>query len=358
MRLLLVYAMSVMLLSCGNNEQTEEAIRPVYYQIIGEANISGSRSFAGVSQAENEAKLSFKVGGTLEDIHFKLGEPVKKGSVIAHLNDADYKINYQKAVSSKENAEIQLASSKSSFDRTEKLYAGNSASLSDYEKVKSQYESAKTMLKSSKSQLKAAKNQLDYTQLIAPFDGSISNMLTKEKEMIGAGMPVIMFSSNGNVEVRSQVPENIIKLVELGQNVTVEFTVLKGEVFEGVISEIGRSTGGSSTYPIVIDLLDVNEEVLPGMACSIKMQFQSKQESTNSIVVSADAVAHDEGGDFVYILKASEEKGFFTAVRKSVSLGELTPEGYEINEGLNTGEMIVTAGLSFMYDGRKVRLLE
>jgi len=102
----------------------------------------------------------------------------------------------------------------------------------------------------------------------------------------------------------------------------------------------------------------VNEEVLPGMACSIKMQFQPTQESSSSIIVSADAVAHDEGGDFVYVLNASEEKGFFNAVRKSVVLGELTPEGYEIEEGLNTGEMIVTAGLSFMYDGRKVRLLE
>lgn len=358
MRLFLVFAMSATLLSCSNNEQTEEAIRPVYYQKIGESSVSGTRSFAGVSQAENEAKLSFKVGGTLENIHFKLGEPVKKGSVIAHLNDADYKINYQKAVSSKNNTEIQLASAKSSFDRTEKLYAANSASLSDYEKVKSQYESAKTLLKSSKTQVKAAKNQLDYTKLTAPFDGSVSSMLAKEKEMIGAGMPVIMFSSNGNVEVRSQMPENIIKLVELGKNVTVEFTVLKGSTFEGVISEIGRSTGGSSTYPIVIDLLDVNEEVLPGMACKIKMQFESKQESSNLIVVSADAVAHDEDGNFVYVLKASEETGFFTAVRKPVSLGELTPEGYEINEGLNTGEMIVTAGLSFMYDGRKVRLLE
>ncbi len=358
MRIIAFFAMAILLVACKEKVEKKETIRPVFYQKLSEGNISGKRSFAGMSQAENEAKLSFKVGGTLEKINFKMGQTVKKGEVIAVLNSDDYKINYQKALASKKNAQIQVSSAKSSFERIEKLYASNNASLSDFEKVKTQYESAKAMLRTVLSQLKAAKNQLDYTQLKAPFDGSISRVLVEESEMIGPGRPVVMFLSNGNVEVKTQVPENIIQQIEIGQVAKIKFTAVPNKEYDGVISEIGRSTGGASTYPLILDLSDIYNEVLPGMACTIEMNFEKKDSSNNTILVPFDAVAHDEGGDFVYVVENTDTEGIYKATRKTVKLGELTSEAYEIKEGLSPDDIIITAGLSFMYDGRKVRLLE
>lgn len=350
--------LALFIVSCSSNDESPEAIRPVFYQKIAESSVAGKRTFAGISQAENEAKLSFKVGGTLEKIHFKLGENVKKGNTIAHINSDDYRINYQKAKASKKNAEIQVSSAKSAFNRIEKLYANNNASLSDFEKAKAQYESAKAMLKTAQSQLSGARNQLNYTKLIAPFDGSISKIMAKENEMIGAGRPVLMFSSNGNTELRTQVPENIIKRVEIGQTVSIKFTAIADKTFKGIVSEIGRSTGGASTYPVIIDLTDKYDEILPGMACTIEMVFAQEENASQELIIPSDAVAHDEGGDFVYIIKSSDEEGIFIAKRKNVTLGELTSTGYEIKEGLSTEDTIITAGLSFMYDGRKIRLLD
>jgi RND family efflux transporter MFP subunit len=356
MRIVTIIALVIFFTGCHNKKEKKEAIRPVFYQKLSESYITGKRSFAGISQAENEAKLSFKVGGTLEKIHYNLGEPVKKGRVLAHLNSTDYEINYQKALAAKQNAEIQLAAAKSNYERIEKLYASNNASLSDFEKVKTQYESAKTMLRSAETQLKAAKNQLDYTKLKAPYDGSISKIMAKENEMIGAGRPVLMFSSNGNIEIRTQVPENVIHNVKVGQPAKITFKTLKGKVYDGVVSEIGRSTGGAPTYPLIIDIPDKHSEILPGMACTIEMTFSDNKDKY--IIVPPDAVAHDEGGDFVYILKKSDEDGIFIATRRNVTLGDLTSNGYEITAGLTPEDTIITAGLSFMYDGRKVKLLE
>jgi len=357
MRIVTIIALVIFFTGCNNKKEKKEAIRPVFYQKLSESNITGKRAFAGLSQAENEARLSFKVGGTLEKIHYKLGEPVKKGRVIAHLNSTDYEINYQKAFAAKKNAEIQLSAAKSTFERIEKLYASNNASLSDFEKVKTQFESAKTMLRSAETQLKAAKNQLDYTKLKAPYDGSISKIMAKENEMIGAGRPVLMFSSNGNIEIRTQVPENVIHNVKVGQPAKITFKTLPGKIYEGVVSEIGRSTGGAPTYPLIIDIPEKHTEILPGMACTIEMTF-SDDSNGKYIIVPPDAVAHDEGGDYVYTLKKSDKEGIFIATRRNVTLGDLTSNGYEITAGLTPEDIIITAGLSFMYDGRKVRLLE
>ena len=358
MKTISIIAIAIFFVACNKDVEKKEAVRPVFYQELSKSNVEGKRSFAGISQAENEAKLSFKVGGTLEKIYFKLGESIKKGDVLAQLNSVDYKINYQKAAAAKKNAEIQVSSAKSSFERIEKLYANNNASLSDFEKVKAQYESAKTMLRTSQSQLSAARNQRDYTKLIAPFDGSVSKVMAEENEMIGAGMPVLMFSSNGNIEIRTQAPENVIQKVKIGQIVTISFSAIDGKHYKGVVSEIGRNTGGASTYPLIIDLSNKYNEILPGMACQIEMLFEQNKDIKKYIVIPPDAVAHDEGGDFVYIVKKSDEDEIFIATRKNVILGELTSAGYEIKEGLNTNETIITAGLSFMYDGRKVRLLD
>ncbi|NOR87417.1 MAG: efflux RND transporter periplasmic adaptor subunit, partial [Bacteroidales bacterium] len=290
MRVITIFVLALFFVACNNDVEKKEAIRPVFYQELAKSNVAGKRSFAGISQAENEAKLSFKVGGTLERTYFKLGEQIKKGDVMAKLNSDDYKINYQKAASAKKNAEIQLSSAKSSFNRIEKLYANNNASLSDFEKVKAQYESAKTMLKTAQSQLNAANNQLAYTKLIAPFHGTISKIMAEENEMIGAGKPVLMFSSIGNVEIRTQAPENVIQRVEIGQIVSITFSSIANKIYDGVISEIGRSTGGASTYPLIIDLSDKYGEILPGMACHITMVFEQDEDSKKYIIIPPDAV--------------------------------------------------------------------
>ena len=344
--------------ACNSKPEKKEAIRPVFYQKISESSIAGKRTFAGISQAENEAKLSFKVGGTLEKIHYNLGENVKKGAVLAHLNSTDYQINYEKALAAKKNADVQLASAKSAYLRIEKLYASNNASLSDFEKAKAQYESAKAMAKTAQSQLNAAKNQLNYTKMPAPFEGSISKILAKENEMIGAGRPVLIFSSNGAIEIRTQVPENVVRRIKTGKQVQIKFSAIEDKTFQGEISEISRSTGGASTYPVIIKLLNKSDKILPGMACTIEITFDEDPNAGNEIIVPADAVAHDEGGDFVYIVEKSDEEGIYIARRRNVTLGGLTANGYEIKDGLNTNDIIITAGLSFMYDGRKVKLLE
>jgi membrane fusion protein, multidrug efflux system len=349
---------ALLLVACSTEEKTEEAVRPVFYQKISETTAVAKRTFAGISQAQSEAKLSFKVGGTLDNIYVKLGEKVKKGKILAQLNGTDYQLNLDKALAAEKSADAQKITAKSNFMRIESLYANNNASLSDYEKAKAQFESALAMSKTAHSQTSAAKNQLDYTKLAAPYEGTISAILAGENEMIGAGIPIVIFSSSAIIEIKTAVPENIISLVRPNQKVTIRFSTIDLKFFQGEISEIGLSAGSASTYPLIIKMLGAADQVLPGMACTIEFTFSQDVKAAAYIVISSDAVAHDESGDFVYVIKESEKAGIFIAKRKSIALGQLTSSGYEIKEGLLTDDIIVTAGLSFMYDGRKVKLLD
>ncbi|HSH51389.1 MAG TPA: efflux RND transporter periplasmic adaptor subunit [Bacteroidales bacterium] len=351
--------LSILLLSsCGSKEEPEEQIRPVFYQKVGKKSVSEVRSFAGISQSHNKAKLSFRVGGNIEQIAVELGDTLKKGQVVARLDDTDYRINYNKAVMSEKNAQVQLIAAQSAYQRIENLYTNNNASLSDFEKAKAQYESAVAMANTAEAQVSAAKNQLDYTVLSAPYDGAVTAIMADENEMAGAGQPIAEFSSTARIEVRTAVPENIIARVKKGQNVTVSFGTMSDQLFSGTVSEVSTGTGNTSTYPVIVTLTGPTGQLLPGMTGTVNIRLAVANDSQKAVIVPTDAVSHDANGDFVYIASKSEEPQMYVAKRREVTTGELTPLGYPITEGLSEGDIVITAGLSSLYDGRKVKLLD
>lgn len=358
MKTYLIILSALLLTACGGKQETEEQIRPVFYQVVGKGSVNEVRSFAGISQANNEAKLSFRVGGNIQAIAVELGDSLKKGQVIARLDSTDYHINYSKAVMSQKNAQVQLIAARSAYQRIENLYVGNNASLSDYERAKAQYESAVAMASTADAQVRAAKNQLDYTILSAPYDGSITAIMADENEMTGAGHPVVAFSSTTHMEVRTSVPENVIGQVKRGQQVTVSFGTLTDRVFNGTVSEVGTGTGMASTYPVIVRLSEPTGQLLPGMTGTVYIPLDMQANSKRTVIIPTDAVSHSDDKDFVYLARKDATSDVYVVARQDVTTGELTPNGYLITEGLSTGDIVITAGLSALYEGRKVKLID
>ena len=357
-KLFFIALMAIFVAGCASKESPEEAIRPVYFQKVDRNAGTEIRSFSGVAQPRDEAKLSFKVGGTIQEIAVQLGDTVKRGGVIARLDATDYRINYNKAMASLKNAEVQLITAKSAFLRIESLYAGNNASLNDYEKAKAQYESAQAMTQTARELVSAAQNQLDYTSLEAPYSGTISAILARENEMTGAGHPVVAFSSVQTFEVQTAVPENIIGRISQGMEVTVAFSTLPGETFQGTITEISSGSPGSAAYAVIVQLSGKpSAQLFAGMTGTVNIPLESKDRQA-SIIIRPDAVSHAQNDDFVYLTVQTNEEGIYKASRQDVKLGELSPAGYEIAAGLKTGDFVITAGIRFLYEGREVKLLD
>lgn len=349
---------TLLLAGCGSKEVKEEAIRPVFYRQVGKTTAHNVRSFSGVTRASTEARLSFKVGGMIEQIAVNMGDTVRRGVVIARLDDTDYSINYNKAEAGLKGAEARLAAAKSAFVRVENLYLNNHVSLSDYEEAKTQFKSAESMVKTALSQVEAARNQLDYTVLRAPFDGVVSSVMAKENEMAGTGYPVVVLAATNNLEIETAVPENVIGQVNHGTEAMVRFSAFPECTFRGVITEVSPGISNASAYPVIVQLTESNSRLFPGMTGTVDILVNGDGPAENSVVVAVDAVGHDQSGDFVYVAAISNEKDIYIAEKRNITLGKLSVGGYEITGGLQTDEKVITAGLSYLYDGRKVKLLD
>lgn len=344
------------LFSCSKEPEVEEVIRPVRYQKVFVSGGERTRSFSGVAQASQESRLSFKVAGTVKRIAVKVGDKVQVGQLIAELDPRDYELRVEEAEAALIQAQAQQRNAEANYERMRKLYENRNASRNDLDAARAAAESATAQVKTIEKRLELSKSQLSYTRLSAPATGSIATVECEVNENVRAGETVVQLSSGASIEVKIAVPEVLIYQIREGQRVTVTFDAMPEQRFTARVTEVGVSpTGYATTFPVTVGLEQASPPVRPGMAAEVSFQFQSTQRER--IIVPSVAVSEDRQGRFVFVVEPGEQ-GFGVAARRPVVIGDFTEEGIEILEGLSDGERVVTAGVSKLRDGQKVRIAE
>ena len=156
------------------------------------------RELTAVVDAARKADLSFRVSGEIVELLFKPGDKVKKGQVIARLDNTDYKIQLGEAQS-------LFGKAKADFDRGKQLIQAHTISRSNYDQLEAQYNTARANLDS-------AKNNLAYTQLRASFDGIIAKKYTDNHQQLNAREPVVALHDMSSINLKVDVPASIMLL--------------------------------------------------------------------------------------------------------------------------------------------------
>jgi len=343
-----------LLISCGDEQQVEEKIRPVRYAEITMGGGASTRVFSGTAKTGIESKLSFKVGGTVKTVNVKVGDYVHKGDVLVELDETDYKVKLMETEARLRQAESQALNSRNNYERVKSLYETNSVSKSDLDGARAQYESAVANVEGMKSALDFAKHQLEYTQLLAPVSGSIAVSNIEINENVQPGQVVVILVVGENMEIELGIPENVINRIKKGMNVRVDFPSLD-DSFDGVVSEVSPSIDlNSSTYPVSIKVLNPTVAVKSGMAANVSFSFKGNT-SNEIIVVPVAAVGEDSEGRFVYLVEP-DSADIGVVKKHHIQIGELTSEGFEVISGLSVNQKVATAGLQSLIDGQKVRI--
>jgi len=343
--------------SCSKTEVVEkEQIRPVRYEAVFLTGSSKVRTFSGAAQAGQESNLSFKVGGSVLSVNVNVGDKVTTGQILAVLDDNDYRLQVQEAEASLEQAMAQARNAKSAYDRARALYENRNASKSDLDAARAGSESAEAAVKSIEKRLELARLQVSYTKLKAPVAGSIASVSIEVNENVSPGSPIVMLSSGKRPEVKVNVPEVLIDQVRKNNKVNVWFDAIPNKEFSATIVEVGvSSTGYGSTYPVTVRIDHTSSKIRPGMAAEVALNF-NRVAGRRGVLVPVSAVGEDREGRFVFVVEPGENE--MGVVRKTaVTIGEISGEGLEVLEGLSDGDLVVTAGVSKIVNGQKVKLL-
>jgi len=348
------------LIACGDSQRSEEEIiRPVRFEKVVYSNAITQRTFTGVTKPAIESNLSFKVSGNIEKISVRVGQQVNKGDLIANLDETDYRLQLGEANAAMSNALVQEQNSLSNYERVSNLYENGNVSVMEYERAKAAWESAKAQRESADKRVEQAGKQLSYTKLFAPINGIIGAKEAEENENVMTGNTIVQINANDLMEVLVGIPSGYISQIYEGEEVSVSFSALPGKSYTGFISEVSYVTGtGSTTYPVTIRLKETIDALRPGMAANVTLSMSARNENEDPVlIIPTTAVAEFNNQTYVFILQPADSS-FGVIEKRVVRLGKLNTDGFTVLEGLNEQELVVTAGISNLYDGMKVKLIE
>lgn len=345
------------MVGCSGDKAPEvEEIRPVRFKAVTEAPIQVARRFSGITKAGEVVRMSFRTGGKVETLKVAVGDRVTVGQVIATLDNRDAKLNLEKALVALENSRIQSENARSNLNRVRALYENNNEPLSEYEKARDSYANASATYNADKRGAQLLKRELTYYTLKAPMDGIISSRVVEANENVTSGQEVAVIQSSDSIEVETGIPELWIPHIRRGQVVSIFYPSMPERPFEGHVTEVAfESDKETHTYPVTLSMEGAGEDIRPGMPASVIFEFD-KSVAGAMLLVSAHAVAKDYDGYFVYTVEETG-KGEGVVTKRRVTVGRMITEGFEIASGLQVGEKVVTAGVSFLTDGKKVKLI-
>ena len=349
---IIILSLLTTLSACDNTEQSSKeqelpTIKPVRTTTISFGQ-KESRSFPGVVDASQSAEIGFRVAGELNAVFVKEGQAVKKGEILATLDQTDYKISLQ-------GTNSDYLKAKADFDRASKLVKKGAISRADYDQLSAQ-------LSASKAKLKSAEQNLKYTVLKAPFNGVIARTYLSNFEKVSGTEKFAAIQDLSVLEVAIDIPESIMIKVKRGSSERDVYATFDGadNQYPLTFKEVStRADEQTQTYRVQF-IMDAPDDinVLPGMSTTVFATEKDDTKSSEDIYVPAHAVMEDSTGRFVFIAEPIDQHSTAIVKRKTVVVGKLNENGIQIVKGLILGDKIITAGMSKISNDMTVRLMD
>lgn len=298
---------------------------PVTIEKAHKQAFTSSINEVGKIRATDSAALTFSASDKILNIHFKDGDSVKKGELIAQLDNTKAKADLDKARSS-------LALAKSKLKRVQELLKKQPDSMSqqDVEELGEQANLAAADYR----QKEALMN--DYL-LVAPFDGQLTNFTHSVGSKIDNATALVSLIKLDPVEVQYSIGQSDLGNAQLGQNVSIQVDAFVDEAFSGVVDYIAPAVDESSgRVEVHAHVTNPDHRLVPGMFAKVS---QMTSEDTTQMVVSQNSVQAKDAERFVWVVNGEKIE------QRIVELGVNTNDGYVVVEnGLKLGDQVVVTG--------------
>ncbi|MDR3059419.1 MAG: efflux RND transporter periplasmic adaptor subunit [Prevotella sp.] len=302
-------------------------------QVLKHENLNDVIRVKGLLIPDEEVDLSFETSGKITEIHFKEGSNVRKGQLLAKVNDKPLQAELLKL-----EAQIPLAEDR--VFRQKSLLAKDAVSQEAYESVN-------TELEKLKADIELVKSRILQTELRAPFDGVIGLRQVSEGTYASPSIIISRLTRITPLKIEFSVNESQVNNVKPGTPLTFTFdndlNKYQASVY-AVESNLDRQTltlKARALYP------NPGGKLKPGLSTNIEIKLQ---EIKNTIVIPSLSTIAEMGRDIAYVYK--EGKAHQVVLKK----GMRTASSVQILNGLNIGDTLLVTGVMQLRDGLPVTI--
>jgi membrane fusion protein, multidrug efflux system len=345
---LLLIALAAMLAGCGEKKAAEPLVRPVRSEIVAGGTSADSATYTAEIRSRYETDLSFQVGGKLVNRAVDVGATVKKGQLLAQLDQTDQQLGVDAARGAVPAAQSDLDRSRSEEARFRDLLERGLTTRAQYQAQQTAVRSAEAKLSQATAELRLAQQRLGYTTLRAGEDGVVTRVMVEVGTVVAAGQRALSIARPSELEAVFDVPDARIGEVKAGSSVLIN--PLSGdEAWAGRVREISPSADPvTRTYQVRTTIVKPPPSLRLGMTVSVTL---ARVGGPPHISLPSTAIFQKDGKPAVWIVTKDH-----TVELRAVNVERYDTERVYVAEGIRTGERVVTAGVHRLAPGEKVKL--
>jgi RND family efflux transporter MFP subunit len=301
-----------------------------------------------------------KVNGRLESVTVKLGDPVRRGQVIARLDDREIREQVRQAEASFEvgratirQREADLKFAGTNVERSRSLFTRQLLPRQTLDDSEARYQAAVAQLDLARAQYDQARARLeelritrDNTNIVSPVDGFVGRRDLDPGAFASSSSPLVSVVDIRVVRLVANLVEKDLRRVTVGTPARVDVDAFPGETFEGRVARVAPVLDPATrTAQMEIEIPNPSFRLKPGMYARVALTVARRD---NTLVVPRNAIV-DAGGRRGVFLVESNQARF-----RAVEVGLQDQQRAEVRQGLDEGQRVVTTGAAALTDGDPV----
>jgi RND family efflux transporter MFP subunit len=331
---------------------------------------------SGYVVAQRKSALASKVTGRLIWLGVEEGSPVKKGQVVARLENEDVSATRDQAAANVnaarftlEQAQADLRVATLSFNRNKELLSRGVVAQQAYDDALGRYEravaavaAAEATLKANRAALEGATALLEYTLIRAPFDAvvltkdaDVGDIVTPLGAAANAKAAVVTIADMSSLEVEADVSESNLSQIRLGQPCEIQLDALPDRRFRGMIHMIVPTADRSkATVMVKVRFIDKDSRILPEMSAKVAFlaRLAKPDEQKPRTALHQTALINRKNGKVVFLVKEDR------VVETSVTLGSPMGDMVGVLGGVKVGDRVVLNPPDGLKNGSKIKIEE
>lgn len=346
---------SISLSACSVEEKSGSEEKPVNVEVYTPITSPESSMFvSGTVTAPRHAIISTRVMGFVDKIYVRQGDEVKEGELLMVINSDDLKAKKAQAEAMVAEANAAAVNAVRDYERYKVLHEKKSVSDKELENMELNRISVESRLQMAVQSLNEIDAMLAYTNIRAPFSGTVTQKMIDEGSMANPGMPLLGVEQSDKKEIMASVPENYMPFIQLGDSVQIDIKSLDKQI-KGFINEISPSsslTGGQ--YAIKVSLCpDDNEYLHSGMYAAIHIPYKNRPSDKNGIWIEASSIIVRDQLKGVFVVTPENQ-----AMLRWIRIGKETGDKVEVLSGLDASDRIIRHTEAKLYNGKKVKITD
>ncbi|RWA69445.1 efflux RND transporter periplasmic adaptor subunit [Mesorhizobium sp.] len=320
---------------------------------VAPTNNADARVAIGEIKPRRESDLGFRVSGKLVERIAEIGSMVRKGEVLARIDDQDYRNRLASAEADVAAAQAVLVEASAAETRISALLAKGFTTRANHDATLKNLRSAEAKLKSATIAFAMAKDQLGYTELHAEFDGIVTATGAEAGQSVNVGQMVVRVADPQSRDAVFSIAEAAFANApdrKRPPQVTVSLLSNPAITAIGTIREIApMADAATRTFQVKVSLENAPDEMRFGASVA----GRAEMGGTPVVVLPGGALFDKDGKPAVWVVTAS------SAVElKPVTVARYETDRVVVSEGLAKGDRVVTAGVNRLREHEKVRIVE